>query len=397
MNYTINASDTTTAYIHDGSVIDTIFTTLPGVNTFIFDKGNYYLNDALLINKNNIVFKSAYCTARDVHIFQNNSQKDSIVINNCNGTKLIGISIHNTHVGKIALTLASVNYSLVESCNIYGNSDTFSVYYAGPKNLTAGQSTLSAYTNKELDNINVFRKNVVYAKWSGDSVSFSLQKNSNFTDNIIRGGKVAVYMCSGCAIENNIIYDSTTNGIYLSFPSDNITIANNKIYECQASAIKMANQVEHGPFTPFNYSIKVSDNKIYDAKFYAIELNYAREITIIDNNFVSTDIYGIYCYQCHNIRVTGNTISYFTVGVWFEAGTNIYIYYNKFNSVYPDESNNVVKMVQSSNGAINDNLIHGNIKYDIFAIDNTNTNIDIGTNPIKDYYTYNEETQLLKI
>lgn len=395
MNYTIDDVDTSIAYIEPESNITSMLTTLPNVNTFIFQKGNFYLDDILVLDRNNIVLKSLYSGSKYVHIYQTNSSKDGIVVN-ANNVKISSLSIHDNYSGKIALTVAGSNYVTIESCNIYGSDDTFSVYFAGPKNLSAGQSTLDAYAARNLDNINVFRRNVVYTKWSGDSVSFSLQKNGIASSNIIRGGKLAVYMCANCSIERNIIYDSVSNGIHLSFPSNNIIIDGNTIYECQSSGIKLSNQVEHGTFTPSDYNISIICNTIYDSKYYAIELNNAIGILIDKNKFSSTDIYGIYAYQSQNLRIVHNIISYFTVAVWLESASDIYIYENEFNNVYPDQSNNVVKFVDCTTGVVYDNKINGEITYDIFPVTNS-TGITIGNNISNLYYSYDEELRIIKL
>lgn len=397
MNYTINSLDPTIAYIYANSVLDTIFQDLPNVKTFLFNNGDYYINDNLVIQSNGITFRSISKNPRDVHIYQNNTSKDSVVLRNCNHVKIEGISIHNGWSGKVALTVAGVNYSTIKSCYIYGNSDTFTVYYAGPTDLTEGQSTITGYENNNLDNINVFEKNVVYSNWSGDNVAFCLQKNGRVSDNIIRGGKLAVYMCRDTNIKANTIYDSTSNGIYISFPSHNIVLDCNKIYECQASAIKLANQAEHGAFTSSPYNIIIHDNKLYDSKFYGVELNNAIEVSLVKNHLLSTDIYGIYVANSDNVKLSQNTITYFKVGIWLENSTELDVYSNTFNSVYPDESDNLVKAVGSSKITITNNCCRGVIKYDLYSIDTTNTDFYVGSTDAQLFYSYNDELKMMKL
>ena len=58
MNYTIDYKNQETVYLLSGSVLDDLFTTFPTIKNFVFDKGNYYLNDTLLINRSGIKFRS---------------------------------------------------------------------------------------------------------------------------------------------------------------------------------------------------------------------------------------------------------------------------------------------------------------------------------------------------
>ncbi len=377
--------------------IDNIFTSNPTIKTFIFPTGNYYLTDILKITKNNIKFQSLTKNSKDVHIFQTNSSKDGIAIIGCSGVSIINISIHDTFSGKIALTGASINNCKITGCYFYGCEDTFTIYLAGPSTLTAGTNTLDAYNSSTIDNNNLFKDNTVYTKWSGDSVSFSLQNNGNFLSNIIRGGKVAIYMCKNTIIRNNTIYDSTTNGLYISLPSHNLIIDKNKIYECNNSAIKMTNQVEHGTFTPSNYNIAISNNYLYDAKIYAFEINDAIGLEIFLNKSISTDIFGIYLLNSDNIIIHDNKFSYFTIALWLENTTNTSTYSNRFYSVYPSQANNVIKLVNNSNNnQFLNNIIKGKIIYDYFSVDSSCTGCTETGNAFDEYYTHDEEIDIMK-
>lgn len=376
--------------------IDNIFIDNPTIKTFIFPSGYYYLTDILKITKNNIKFQSLTKQAKDVHIFQTNSSKDGIAIINCSNVSLTNISIHDTYSGKIALTGASINNCKITGCYFYGCDDTFTIYFAGPRNLIEGSNTLEAYNASILDNNNLFKDNTVYTKWSGDSVSYSLQDNGNFISNVIRGGKVAVYMCKNTIIRNNTIYDSTTNGLYISLPSHNLNIDKNKIYECKNSAIKISDQVEHGTFISSYYDIKISNNYLYDAKIYAFEINNGIGIEIFNNKAISTDIFGLYLLNCDNITVYSNKFSYFTVALWLENTTNSNIYNNRFYSVYPNQSNNVIKCVNNSNNTqILNNIVKGKILYDLFPISNSIDCVVSGNN-VDEYYTHDEEIDIMK-
>lgn len=398
MNYTISPTLAKTVIINPESVIDNLFTTLNKINTFLFLPGNYYINDVLLINRSNITLKSTTGKSIDVHIYQNNSEKDSISVADCINIKILNLCLHNTFSGKIALTIANASHTSVIGCNIYGNTDTFTVYYAGPKNITAGAETLNAYNTNNLDGSNIFQKNIVYSMWAGDSVSFSLQKNGIFSSNIIRGGKIAIYMCRDTIINSNSVYDSVSNGIHVSFPSQNIKIYKNIIYESSDSGIKLTNQLEHGLFVPTNYQIEIYGNKIYDSGVFAIEINDGQDIFVYENNMVSTDMFGIYCLNCINVNIVYNIMSYFTVAMWLENSCLINILNNSLNSIYPDEAQNVIKLVNnSSNNNFSNNIITGNIIYDNYSIDSTCLDTILNDNIFNEFLTYEQESKISRL
>lgn len=376
--------------------IDNIFEMYPNGKIFNFEPGNYYLKSVLHITKPGIQFLGTTKKAADVHIFQKDTTMDGIAIN-ADKIIIMYISVHVPHDDKIALTVASSNDTKIENNYFYGNSTTFTVYYAGPKDLKTGSSTLNAYFKNYLDNRNVFRRNVVYSKWSDDNIAFCLQNGSLFTYNIIRGGKVAAYMCKNTYITTNTIYDSSSNGVYLSFPCDNVQIKYNHIYECSQSAIMLANQLEHGPFKSYPYNILIKDNYIYDAKNNAIEMNDANKISITGNRFVSTDESGIYCLRSTDVNINANKISYFKVAIWLELSSHNSIMNNNVFSVYPDDGNNIVKITNKSNSnVIANNSINGHIEYDLFPVDSDCLNNKIYDNKTSEYYNYDEEFDIMK-
>lgn len=396
MNYKIKKKRPTHALIYPESVLDDLFAILPNVTNFNFKKGNYYINQNFVIDKDNIVFRSTNGRASDVHIYQKVETQDGLVVRDCSGVILENISVHNKFSNKIPLTMAGVSNTKVRKCYFYGSSDTFSVYYAGPTGITEGVETLDTYNNNMLDENNIFEKNVVYSDWSGDNVAFALQSNGKFSRNIIRGGKVAVYMCRNCNILNNTIYDSSSNGIYISFPSHNILCEKNKICECKASAIKLANQVEHGLFDESLYNIIIRNNTFYDSKTYNIEVNHGVGLNITDNKCISGDIYGMYFFMSHNVNVINNKISYFKVGIWSELSYDLNIKNNSFNCVYPEKCDNILKCVGSNNVSFNDNILRGKIEYDTYAIDDLSTDINTDNNPHHPFYEYKCELRINK-
>jgi len=387
--------DPNTIILTPETTIDDLFDTYPDATIFNFQPGNYYINRVLHITKPNIRFIGTTSNAKDVHIFQNNSTMDGISIN-ADNIIIRYISLHVPFDDKVALTVAGSNNTKIANNYFYGNATTFTVYYAGPKDLVAGKPTLDAYFNSLLDDKNIFKKNVIYSKWAGDNVSFSLQKNGIMTCNLIRGGKIAVYMCKDTYVTHNTIYDSSSNGVHLSLPSEHVHINCNKIYECTQSGIKFSNQLEHGSFQKYPYNIYIMNNYIYDSKINAIELNDAIKITINCNKLISCDQYGIYLLNCEKINIIDNKICYFDVSVWIEQSSSNLMVDNLFMSIYPDDSHNVVKITNASNdNIVLKNSVKGKIIYDLYPVSSDCLNNLVTLNNFDPYYTYDEEIDIM--
>jgi len=296
----------------------------------------------------------------------------------------------------VCLTVASSNNTLVTGCHFYGTDSGFTIYYAGPSGLTAGAATLAAYTSYALDTGNIFCYNVVYANYSGDSVSFTLQYNSQMVGNFVRGGEIAIYMCRSTNVYDNIDTDSTGNGIFVSFPSDNISMIGNKIYNSTYSALKMANQLEQGAFTAYDYNITVRNNIIFNSKLYGIELNYANGVAFYNNSVIYSASMGIYSYQGTNLTINHNKVAYFTYAIWLEMTTNSLVEHNKIMSIYPALGQNGIKLTSTSSGnTVSCNEMYGQFVYDITA--DSGSGDMVGVNPNIPYYTLQQERSIFEI
>lgn len=390
MTYKYENGNPTIVLISPESTIDNIFTANPSGQTFKFAAGNYYITNILNISRPNVTFINTASDSRNVHIYQNNSSYDGLNVIT-NGFTMSYISVHVPYDNKIALIAASANNTTIKFCYFYGNSTGFTIYFAGPKTLTAGASTLNGYYTNNLDTGNIFTYNVVYSNWSGDCISFSLQLNGTFTYNIVRGGRVAIYMCKSTNVSSNTIYDSVTSGIDISLPSNSVTVRGNNIYQCFESGIKISNQLEHGTFVPTDYNILIDGNYIYDCSTNAIEFNDVQTSIVSNNTLISTDIYGMYLLRCKNLNIYNNKISYFVVGIWFEQSNLCNLHDNNFMSIYPGQGQNVIKFVTSNTNTISNNNIKGKIIYDLFSISSDSIGNNITNNPFYEFYSYSEE------
>ena len=124
--------------------------------------------------------------------------------------------------------MANASYVSITNVTIFGSDNIFAVFFAGA-DVAAGQPTLDnfAYRNN-MDSYNSFTNSVVESAWSGDSLSFSLQHKGILRNNTVtKGGKIAFYMNAKCICSNNVVINSTSQGIYVSSPSvDNIFVGN---------------------------------------------------------------------------------------------------------------------------------------------------------------------------
>lgn len=371
--------------------IDGIISLNPTKTTFVFSPGIYKLNSVLTIRRDNIRFIGLTNNARDAQIIQANNL-DGIAIRS-NNVLFQNIYLKCNHLGKVCLTGATTNNTVIAGCYFYGASDTFTMFFAGPSGLTEGISTINAYNNYTLDTGNRIYNNVFYSNFSGDSVSFSLQYKSHFACNYVRGGKVAVYMCRTCNIYNNIIADSTSNGIFVSFPSDTLSIVANKIINSYYSGLVCRDQMEHGAFTRYDYNIMIRNNMIFGSRSYGIELNNATNLNINNNKIVSNNTMGVYSYNGAKLNIKYNKIAYFRYGIFLEKNIDTLVNNNNIMSVYPLLGDNGVKITNdSSKTSVSDNTLWGEYKYNLIAnsgIDNT-----IGINPITQLYTIQDERKM---
>lgn len=375
--------------------IDNIFVLNPTITTFIFQPGTYKLINILKILQPNIKLVGYTGVARDVMILQTMNH-DGILLRS-DSIVLQDISIKCTFSQKVTLTVSSANNTLVSGCWLYCSSDTFGIYYSGPSNLTAGQSTLDAYYGYNLDTGNIFYNNIVYTNFSGDSVAFCLQYNSQFVKNFIRGGKAAIYMCRTCNVYGNTIMDSNSNGLFVSLPSDYLTITCNKICNSTYSGLVIKDQLEHGNFTRYSYNIIINYNTIFGSKFYGIELNNGTDVVVTNNKVINGNLMGIYSYNGVDVMIKSNKIAYFaTCGVFLENDIGGDVKSNDIMSIYPNFGKNGIKLTNTTtNITVNNNNMDGMYQYDLIA--DSGSGNTVSSNTITPYYTMTDEKNVYRV
>lgn len=397
--YTLDPLDSTTIIVNPESNIDDIFVINPSINKFKFLDGNYYLTNTLFFYHPGIEFVGCNLDSSKVHIFQKNTLSDGLVIKISN-ILLKHISVHVPHDYKVALTISGnhANSTKVENCHFYGNNNCPTVLYSGP-DLKSGENTIIAYDTNHLNCSNVFRKNVVYSNWSGDNITYSLQKNGLFTGNIVRGGKIKIYMCKFCYVTCNSIYNSNTNGIDVSLPSHSLQIKYNKIYESKYSAIKITNQLDYFDHINFNsrsikHNILIKENYICDTKNSAIEINDVNGLQITNNQLVKTNNFSIQVLNSDDVQIKNNKISYFTKGILSDKSNCIQILNNRFINVYPNIVENIVKFIKTNDCTIKNNKIFGKIFDQLSFVFIDSIDVTIFDNNFKEWYE--EEFDVIK-
>lgn len=338
--------------------LDKLFIMYPNITLFVLKKGIYYLSRPLVIDKEGINIIGESNNAYDVHIYQQTGVDDGIVIN-ANKITIRGISIHVENGENVCLSHFDANWTTVENCKFYGSDSYFTVFYAGPSQLLQGESTINGYENDVLDMHNIFDNNIVYTKWSGDAVSMSLQKYNSFRNNLIRGGKVAIYLCKESKVTNNKIYDSASNGIIVSLPSHNIEISNNTIACSHDGSIVVRPQVEHGEYASINHNIHIFNNVIRDSKYIGIEINNTDLINIYSNSILFSQNYGMYSLNSSNVFIDDNKIISRYRHIGFDNSDDNIIRNNIMWSTYPNLCDHAIILIESSNNRIDDNMFYG--------------------------------------
>jgi parallel beta-helix repeat protein len=373
--------------------INNILQIYPNETTFYFENGDYELTEQLNINKPNIRLIGLSGDAKDVHIHQTivdnnglNITADNIVINY--------LSIHVEEGEGVCLSHANANWSNIENCHFYGSNTNFTVYFAGPS-VNAGQDTIDGFLNDHLDMHNVFDNNIVYTRWEGDAISFSLQKYGSVRDNIVRGGKIAIYMVKQCLVTSNSLYDSSAHGIICSLPSHDLSIENNYIRNSASASINVSLQIEHGLFINENHGIVIRNNKIENSGYIGIEINNANNIIIENNNIKWTKQFGLYILKSSNIHIKNNNISQFTRGIHMDVDSSENIVeHNRLYSVYPNISEHAIVLESMVNHCtINENHISG--KFISSQIKDIGSDNIVTSNITDDHHTYHDEILII--
>lgn len=301
-----------------------------GLRNIYIRNGTYYTSNTIAVNSNNVFIEGESKTG--VRIIQRNPQRDLLYIRG-NGVTVKNLTLDTqTYNAQAALVEAGASNLTIEDNNIYGGSNTFAVYFAGPpvsphNGTNFRDETMEVYLESGTSRYDFSKNNIVInnnitSYFIGDGVSFSLQKNGLFQGNVLDGAMLSVYMDKDCVIKNNTIQNSLQSGIYLTLPSEKMTITQNSIIRPQFHGIVIKPQyAEHG-YQGENiksFNINISDNLInanvngitaegYDSghvtwgKFDSLQ---------IENNLINQfDFAGIWLFNLSSAQLLGNKINF---------------------------------------------------------------------------------------
>jgi hypothetical protein len=189
-------------------------------------EGIISISDNILISRPLMIFGTEEASA----IVQSNTNKNGIYIRDVTA----GVYVHDLKVdassAQAAIVVANASNVHITRVYILGSAHIFAIFYAG-HDVPAGIPTLRNFdTRLNMDRNNSFTHSIVDSPWSGDSLSFSLQYLGTLHNNtVINGGKIAFYMNANCTCTDNRVYDSISQGIFISSPSVGNTFINNTI------------------------------------------------------------------------------------------------------------------------------------------------------------------------
>lgn len=329
--------------------IDHLFNDSTITKTFFFKDGEYTVTKQINISGKNVRMIGLSGNASAVHLIQETVDQNLLNITGDNFT-MSDMSLHSEEGDTVCLSQSGSSWSHITNCHFYGSDTNFTVYFAGP-DVAAGQETIDAYTNNLLDTNNIFDNNVIYTKWSGDAVSFSLQRFGSLRNNIIRGGKLAVYMVKDSTISHNYAWDSSAHGIICSLPCNKVEISNNVIRKSSSASISLRAQLEHGDFNTDDHDLVIKNNTITDCKHIGIEVNSGHNIVIDGNVVIAAAQTSIYLLRCSGVSLKNNTCvgSDNIVVIDIESTLNS-VTNNTLYSVFPKESHHAVLVEATSTG-----------------------------------------------
>ena len=199
------------------------------------------------------------------------------------------------------------NHNSLHHCRVLGPNYTFAVFVAGAAT-SSGAQTLTYFANGDLQIGNSITDCILESAWTGDSFSFSLQKNGKFNNNLCLGGRIAFYMQDGSKCEGNEVVDSVNHGIFVAAPFRDINVAGNVISSCASSGINIQNQLEHPITGKQGLRGTFYGNVITGAGFSGITINSAMDCTFSNNTIDTPAFHGIYVQEATDNLIIGNAI-----------------------------------------------------------------------------------------
>lgn len=275
------------------------------------------------------------------------------------------------------------NYNTLSNCNIYWGNRIFTLYVAGP---TYRESIYTKYVNWKLNKWNKIIWNTIEWSYLRDAFVFALQDSWEVSWNSFNWWELDIYMNKKSKIDSNTISNSNKTWIYISWPTDSISITNNKISTTAEHWIKSFYQIDDLPIPETYKYIQnslIQFNTIKNTKNSWIDLNYTKSSTInwnvIDNTWVHW--ISLINWSSYN-NITNNIVTNFWISKYFRWSwlfitvwsSNNKILWNQFiNLAWNMEYAGIfIETFDSLNNDIENNIISGKFeKAWIFSYWNT--------------------------
>jgi len=260
------------------STADSLFSALSNMSC-----GVVAVDGEITVDQNIMVTRSMSLigVTPDAALIQGNPGKNGLYIRDVT----TGITVRNLIIdgegAQAALVVANVSNVSIRHCTVIGSPNIFAVFIAG-HDVAAGSPTLNNYLARDkMDSFNEFSDNIVKSTWSGDSLSFSLQYLGRLENNtVLDGGKIAYYMNANCTCLYNKVYNSISQGIFISTPSYGNIFMYNKLLNTKYAGIKIKVQVEHTDtedrvFDMQGYYDIIQENEVESNSYIGLEINNA--------------------------------------------------------------------------------------------------------------------------
>lgn len=206
----------------------------------------------------------------------------------------------------------------------FASSRIYSTFFGGSKSrYRPGDSeTIQAYRAGSLDEDNAVRNNHIYSASGGDALVFTLQRNGVVDGNKMSSGGISFYMNHASVCNQNTILRSPNYGIYLTVPSNQVEIANNKIIHSQKSGIKVGRMSDHVELGLPSMEteerpqyratgVALVGNQLFDIKSLGIEIELTHGCVVKHNSISRTDYSGIFLQHSDKPLIMNNRLEDF--------------------------------------------------------------------------------------
>ena len=250
-------------------------------------------------------------------IFKPTKMDNDLVVVYGDDVTIEEVTLDTREMGQAALVQADANRMTVRNSIIHGGDKIFTVFFAGP-DVAVGKPTVDAYESGSLSEGNRILNNQITSQFVGDSVSFSLQKNGEFSGNTVEGGMLAIYMCKSVLATGNTIIDSKVNGVHISIPGQDIRFSNNRLRNSHFAAVTIKPQIEHD-FSGRNFQSTgiILENNILRSQYHGIEVDgdggdasrgVLKGLHLLNNEIRLSDFAGILALRTVEPLIEENTV-----------------------------------------------------------------------------------------